>query len=293
MSDADLSMSNSDPAKLPADPPGLSLAELRTIERQGLDFLDAGQFAVAAELLLQTVAGYEKHGVPLKTNSAAYHLGVAFAEQGKTSRAVRIWEEIIDRGWDSPAAFNRLVRHYQSHGQTEQVERLFSRLQRAASEKTGEFFAAYRPGMPGEGEQVAIAGFEPGTRRVLVADDEMAIITVIERALKPLGYTILEAANGHDALRIMLTMNIDLMILDIFMPGYTGMDVLYRVRAEGIGTPALVMSGRADEQMIADVKALDAQWIAKPFDVDELAAMVKSSIGKDSDSARAQRASKR
>jgi CheY-like chemotaxis protein len=279
MSDADLSMSKGDAAKLPADPPGLSLAELRTIERQGLDFLDSGQFAVAAELLLQAVAGYERHSQPLKTNSAAYHLGVAFAEQGKMDRAVRIWEEIIDRGWDSPAAFSRLLRYYQGRGQKEQVERLFRRLQRAATEQTGEFFAAYRPDRSAKGEDITIAGFEPGTRRVLVADDEMGIITVIERTLKPLGYTILEAANGHDALRIILTMSIDMMILDIFMPGYTGLDVLYRARAEGIRTPALVMSGRADDQMIADVKALGGEWIAKPFDVDDLVSKVKTLVG--------------
>lgn len=278
MSDADLSMSKRDAAKLPADPPGLSLAELRTVERQGLDFLDSGQFAVAAELLLQAVAGYERHGQPLRTNSAAYHLGVAFAEQGKMNRAVRIWEEIIERGWDSPAAFSRLLRYYQSRGEKAQVERLFSRLRRAATEQTGEFFAAYRPERRDEGEEITVASFEPGTHRVLVADDEMSIITVIERTLKPLGHTILEAANGHDALRIILTMSIDLMILDIFMPGYTGLDVLYRARAEGIRTPALVMSGRADDQMIADAKALGGDWIAKPFDINDLVKRVKASV---------------
>lgn len=59
--------------------------------------------------MVEVVAGYEKTGDLLLTSSAGYYLGVALAGQDKPDRAARVWEQIIARGWDSPAAFNQLV----------------------------------------------------------------------------------------------------------------------------------------------------------------------------------------
>jgi len=91
--------------------------------------------------VVEVVAGYEKTGDLLLTSSAGYYLGVALAGQGKPDRAARVWEQIIARGWDSPAAFNQLVRYYEARARSDDVKRLFVRLHRSAEERTGEFFA--------------------------------------------------------------------------------------------------------------------------------------------------------
>jgi DNA-binding response OmpR family regulator len=116
-------------------------------------------------------------------------------------------------------------------------------------------------------------------RRVLIADDEPAVCALIERVLGPRGYSVLEVSNGYDALRITLTTRLDLIVLDVFMPGYSGLDILYRVRAEGIETPVIVISGRPDDQMVDDAKTLGAIWMAKPFDGEAMVKMVEATIG--------------
>ena len=77
------------------------------------------------------------------------------------------------------------------------------------------------------------------------------------------------------ALNTILTESLDLIILDVFMPGHTGLDVLYRIRAEGIRTRVIVISGRGDEQMVRDAEQLGAEWLGKPFSVKALEEMAR------------------
>ncbi|MGD8331850.1 MAG: response regulator [Acidobacteriota bacterium] len=253
-----------------------TFSQLRSLERKGLEALDVGDFDLAAKLLLDVVTGYERIDDPLLTHSAGYFLGVALAGQGKLEQAALVWEEVIERGWDSPVAFNRLVRYYESRNETAAIQRLFERLHRTAHERTGEFFS-----YP-EAVQTDAAGHHPvaddlpaGTRRLLVGDDEPAVCGLVERAVKPDGFTVLFAFDGRRALRIVLTVRLDAVVLDYFMPGYTGLDVLYRMRAEGLDTPAVIISGRHDPQMVEDAAHLGATWIAKPFTPEALAGTVR------------------
>lgn len=270
---------NQDPPEPPDNGEPDALSRFRSLERRGLDALDAGNFDTAAKLLLEAVAGYESVRDALRTNSAGYYLGVAFAAQGKTKQAARVWEEIIDRGWDSPAAFSRLVRYYESQDRPDEVRRLFKRLQRAAAERTGEFFAVPdEEGQQPNEDDAADEAVLDHPRRVLVADDEPSVCELVERALEPEGYTVVKARNGHHALRIILSTRLDLILLDYLMPGYTGLDVLYRLRAEGIQTPVLVISGRHEPQMVEDATRLDATWVEKPFTPQALADMARNAI---------------
>jgi CheY-like chemotaxis protein len=252
------------------------LSRLRSLERDALEALDGGDFVRATKLLVEVVEGYEETGNTLLINSAAYYLGVALAGQGHIDNAVGIWEEIIEHGWDSPAAFSRLVRYYQSRDRPDKVERLFERFQRAATERTGEFFT-----YPGSDEQeplepeTAEASSDAGSRRLLIADDEPTICDLVARAVEPDGFTVLRAANGQRALRIILSTQLDVIVLDHLMPGYTGLDVLYRLRAEKIDKPVLMISGRHDAQVIEDSTRLGATWLAKPFDVETFAETVR------------------
>jgi len=248
-------------------------SSLEDVERAGLQALDEGDYQTARDHLVEAIAGYEQAEDALRVNAAGYYLGVALAGMGKLDNAVELWEEIIERGWDSPAAFNRLHRYYSRRGEHDRVEALFQRLNRAAVERTGEFFAAYRDGA-GDDRVVPAVAPPSGRNRVLVADDEPSILDLFDRALETQPCTILKARDGYEALRTLVTTRVDLIFLDIFMPGYSGLDVLYRLRGEGIETPVVVMSGRRSDN-VSDAELMDAMFLAKPFGPDEVKRRVR------------------
>jgi len=256
-----------------------------TAQREGLRALESGDFDAATRLLLEAVAAHEEVGDLELTNSVAHYLGVALAEQGKSSRALHIWEEIIDRGWDSPTAFNCLIRHYERQGDNERVQRLYERLQQAGIERTGEFFR-FSPqpvaGSSAASDADAAAGVNRRTR-VLIADDEPATCSVLERILAPLGYEVVIATNGSEALSVIMSSCLDLILLDVYMLTHSGLDILYRMRAQANQTPVIVMSGHADDTMIRDAKKLGALFLSKPFGRDEVVEMVARHIGDHED----------
>lgn len=243
-----------------------------------MNALETGHFDTAKECLLEAATTYEELGDIGNTLAVTHYLGVALAEQGETSRAVRIWEEIIDRGCDSPATFNCLVRHYRSQGDDARVQRLYERFDQAA--KTGEFFRfPLEPtGLDPTVRDPDVATCAGNRLRVLIADDEPAVHAVLERFLAPFGYELLKAMNGKEALDTILTSHVDLILLDVFMPIHSGLDILYRICAEGIQTPVIVMSGVAGEQMAQDAKALAGNYLTKPFDAKAVSEAVNRAL---------------
>ena len=65
-----------------------------------------------------------------------------------------------------------------------------------------------------------------------------------------------------------------MVFLDIYMPRLSGLDVLYRMRAEGDRTPVIVISGRPHATMVQDAKVLGARFANKPMNVVEIVEMV-------------------
>ena len=202
-------------------------------ERRGLEALDNGDLDAAVEHLLVAVAAFESLGDLHATNVTANYLGVALAERGETALAMKVWEEIINRGWDSPTAYNCLIRYYRRIDDRTKVQQLYARLDRAAAERTGDFFAAAetKPNGPG-GLEILADPPPPGTPRVVVADDEPDVLALMGRILVPSRYEVLTARDGKEALDVILASEPDVIVLDIIMPGRSGLDVLYRVRAE-------------------------------------------------------------
>jgi two-component system KDP operon response regulator KdpE len=113
---------------------------------------------------------------------------------------------------------------------------------------------------------------------VLVVDDEAPMRKYITTNLKIRGYGVLTAADGTEALKLIDERPIDLLILDIMMPGPDGMDVLARVRRD-MDVPVLMLSARGRES--DKVEALDAgadDYLTKPFGVEELLARVRAAL---------------
>ncbi|MGH9065696.1 MAG: response regulator transcription factor [Acidimicrobiales bacterium] len=113
--------------------------------------------------------------------------------------------------------------------------------------------------------------------RILVVDDEPAVLGALDRALRLEGYEVDLAADGEAALRAVSAAAPDAIVLDVLMPRVDGLEVCRRLRAVGDQTPVLLLTART---AVADrVAGLDAgadDYLAKPFALEELLARLRA-----------------
>ena len=114
--------------------------------------------------------------------------------------------------------------------------------------------------------------------RVLVVDDEPPIRKLLRMGLGTQGYEILEAPNGKTALELAADKP-DLIILDLGLPDFQGLELLRMLRSQNERVPIVVLSSRGDEA--AKVQALDLgadDYVTKPFGMDELLARMRAAL---------------
>ncbi|MHC1748283.1 MAG: response regulator transcription factor [Cellulosilyticaceae bacterium] len=113
---------------------------------------------------------------------------------------------------------------------------------------------------------------------VLIVDDEKEIIELMEVYLKEVGYAVSKAYNGVTALNILQKEKIDLMILDIMMPGLDGIKVCNKVREDN-KIPIIMVSAKGqDIDKITGLQSGADDYIVKPFSPLELVARVQSQL---------------
>lgn len=115
--------------------------------------------------------------------------------------------------------------------------------------------------------------------RVLLVDDEPHIIALLERALRADGLDAVSAEDGESALELLADEAIDLVVLDVGLPGIDGFEVLRRIRGSGLSIPVIMLTARSGTH--DTVQALDAgasDYVPKPFVVAELMARVRSRL---------------
>ena len=113
--------------------------------------------------------------------------------------------------------------------------------------------------------------------RILVVDDEPAILRFLRAGLGSQGYVVIEAATGQAALDAVRQRRADLVVLDLGLPDIDGLEVIRRIRDSGAMLPIIVLSSRDNEA--AKVTALDLgadDYVTKPFGIDELLARVRA-----------------
>jgi DNA-binding response OmpR family regulator len=119
---------------------------------------------------------------------------------------------------------------------------------------------------------------------VLVVDDEPQTLRYVGLNLKARGYDVLTASDGTEALKLFSENIVDLLLLDLMMPGPDGYQVTERVRQES-DVPIIVLSAKGQER--DKVKALDLgadDYLTKPFGIDELLARVRAALRRTSSS---------
>jgi len=113
--------------------------------------------------------------------------------------------------------------------------------------------------------------------RVLLAEDDASISEPLARALRREGYEVEVREDGPTALDAGIQGGIDLVVLDLGLPGMDGLEVARRLRAEGLTVPILILTARADE--VDTVVGLDAgadDYVTKPFRLAELLARIRA-----------------
>jgi two-component system response regulator RegX3 len=116
----------------------------------------------------------------------------------------------------------------------------------------------------------------PPTARLLVVDDEDAILEFVSYNLRKEGYDVVTATDGDAALALADASHFDLVILDIMLPGTDGFEVCRRLRAKS-DLPVLFLSARDTElDKVVGLELGGDDYLAKPFGIRELQARVKA-----------------
>lgn len=114
--------------------------------------------------------------------------------------------------------------------------------------------------------------------RVLIADDDPVVRDVVRRYLERDGHVVAAAGDGTEALRLLNSLQIDLAILDVMMPGPDGLTLCRSLRrGDDYGMPVIMLTALGEEDdRIAGLEAGADDYLTKPFSPRELALRVRS-----------------
>ena len=117
---------------------------------------------------------------------------------------------------------------------------------------------------------------------ILLVDDEMSVLMLVKKILEDSGYAVDAAVSGEQALRKLREIRPNLVILDMMMPGLSGLDVCKRIRQtpewQSIHVMFLTVMRRTKE-VEEDLKLLNvSDYVEKPFSVEDLLARVKAAV---------------
>ncbi|HLY92372.1 MAG TPA: response regulator, partial [Candidatus Angelobacter sp.] len=114
--------------------------------------------------------------------------------------------------------------------------------------------------------------------RILFADDSMTAQNMGKKILSEAGYDVVAVSNGAAAVKKIAEQKPDIIILDVYMPGYTGLEVCEKVRGsiDTLKTPVLLTVGKMEPYKPEDANRVKADGvIIKPFEASDLLAIVK------------------
>jgi DNA-binding response OmpR family regulator len=113
--------------------------------------------------------------------------------------------------------------------------------------------------------------------RILVAEDDRKVASFLEKGLREEGYAVDVAHDGTEGATKALVHEYDLLLLDVMMPGKSGLDIVREVRSKERTVPILLLTARDSRDDV--VRGLDAgadDYLTKPFSLDELLARIRA-----------------
>jgi len=119
----------------------------------------------------------------------------------------------------------------------------------------------------------------PGLPRVLVVEDEQALADALAEGLRQDGFCVRAAGDGLQALDLSRSDRFDVIVLDLMLPGLSGLDLCARLRSTGDGTPVLVLTARTAERDQLRALATGADdFLPKPFSYRVLLARLRALV---------------
>lgn len=119
-------------------------------------------------------------------------------------------------------------------------------------------------------------GIRETDMRILVVEDQHDLNEIVVRKLKSEGYAVDSCTDGRDAVDHIECTEYDCILLDIMLPGITGLGILKQMRADGNTTPVLLLTALGSvEDKVVGLDAGADDYLVKPFDFDELMARIR------------------
>jgi len=117
-------------------------------------------------------------------------------------------------------------------------------------------------------------------KTILIMDDDLALQTVLEIALRDAGYEVILANDGQEGIEKLTTLNPNLVISDIMMPQMDGVETFQRIKEQlqDNGIPIFIMTALTRKPWFADLEAEGAVIIQKPFEIDQLLGLVQDML---------------
>lgn len=112
---------------------------------------------------------------------------------------------------------------------------------------------------------------------VLLVEDDDELASRLERGLKQAGFVVERAADGNDGLELGRQPQMDVIVLDLGLPGRSGLDVLRELRKQGVATPVLVLTARGTwADKVSGLNEGADDYLTKPFHLPELVARLNA-----------------
>ena len=116
--------------------------------------------------------------------------------------------------------------------------------------------------------------------KVLVIDDQVGIRALLSEVFTVLGFEVIEAGNGNEGLEVMDKRKPDIILLDMKMPGLSGIETLRLIRARNHHIPIILVTAYQENDMMSEAERLGVSArLVKPFDIEELQRIVRSVCG--------------
>jgi DNA-binding response OmpR family regulator len=127
----------------------------------------------------------------------------------------------------------------------------------------------------------------PGTKHILIIEDDAQSRQVVRLATEAQSYILTEASTGDEGLELARASDPDLILLDINMPGMSGLDVCRKLRADGSLVPIIMLTAKSDTiDKVVGLEVGADDYVTKPFEVRELMARIGAHLRRiDADAA--------
>ncbi len=121
--------------------------------------------------------------------------------------------------------------------------------------------------------------------KLLLVEDERAMTDALTEAFLKSGYTVQVAYDGTEGMRIALTICFDVIVLDVMLPGHSGLSILRALRQQKRSTPVMLLTARADvNDRVVGLDCGADDYLTKPFALEELLARIRALSRRTDDS---------